>query len=258
MKVMAKRLLTDEQFEFFKAYTPGHSAVEIAEAMNTEFGLALTAEQIQNAKVRFKVRSGTKYRGKTRLFTPEQEKFFYEHNKGTLAEDLVRMMNDEFGTSFTVKQIRAFRKNHHASSGLVMQFGHGQKMYHPKKGECAPGCEKSWFKKGHMPHNWKPVGSERVNSDGYIEVKVAEPRTWAFKHKLVYEEHFGPIPEGCVIRFLDGNRQNCSPDNLVLLTKAEHAVLTRKGLATEDPELTRAGVNVVKLSMKIKELEDYE
>lgn len=68
-----------------------------------------------------------------------------------------------------------------------------------------------------------------------------------------------PIPNEmvlvtCVAK--NGNRLNCSPDNLVLLTKAEHAVLTRKGLATEDPELTRAGVNVVKLSMKIKELEE--
>ena len=202
--------------------------------MNDTFGLQLTESQVHAFKKNHKLRSGSQYRGKTKLFTPEQEAFFYEHNKGTLAQDLVDLMNAEFGTCFTAGQIRAFRKNHHASSGLVMQFGHGQKMY----------------------HHWKPVGSERVNSNGYIEVKIAEPRTWAFKHKLVYEEYFGPIPEGCVIRFLDGNRLNCSPDNLVLLTKAEHAVLTRKGLATEDPELTRAGVNVVKLSMKIKELEE--
>lgn len=256
MTEMAGRLLTDEQLAFFVEHNPGRSAAEMAQLMNDTFGLQLTESQVHAFKKNHKLRSGSQYRGKTKLFTPEQEAFFYEHNKGTLAQDLVDLMNAEFGTCFTAGQIRAFRKNHHASSGLVMQFGHGQKMYHPKKGEVMPGSEKTWFKKGHRPHNWKPVGSERVNSDGYIEVKIAEPRTWAFKHKLVYEEHFGPIPEGSVIRFLDGNRLNCSPDNLVLLTKAEHAVLTRKGLATEDPELTRAGVNAVKLSMKIKELEE--
>ena len=44
-----------------------------------------------------------------------------------------------------------------------------------KKGICADGCERTWFKKGHIPANYRPVGSERVNADGYIEVKVADP-----------------------------------------------------------------------------------
>ena len=251
---MAGRLLTDEQFAFFVEHNPGRSAAEMAQLMNDTFGLQLTESQVHAFKKNHKLRSGPQYRGNTKLFTPEQEAFFYEHNKGTLAQDLVDLMNAEFGTCFTVGQIRAFRKNHHASSGLVTQFGHGQKSYCPKKGErMSPASE---FKPGHRPHNWKPVGSERINRDGYIEVKIDEPNTWAFKHRLVYEENYGPIPKNGIVRFLDGDRLNCSPENLVLVSRAEHAILTTKHLCSTDPEITKTGVNVAKLMIKIKELEE--
>ncbi len=32
------------------------------------------------------------------------------------------------------------------------------------------------FAKGNVPPNHRPVGSERISKDGYIEVKVAEPK----------------------------------------------------------------------------------
>lgn len=35
-------------------------------------------------------------------------------------------------------------------------------------------CSKSMFKKGNIPHNLVPIGSERVTKDGYIEIKVRD------------------------------------------------------------------------------------
>jgi hypothetical protein len=77
------------------------------------------------------------------------------------------------------------------------------------------------FAKGHVPTNHKPVGSERVSVDGYVEVKVAEPNKWRLKHRLVWEEAHGPIPPGHNIQFRDGNRQNLSLDNLYMISRAE-------------------------------------
>ena len=53
------------------------------------------------------------------------------------------------------------------------------------------------FAKGNVPPNHRPVGSERISIDGYIEVKVAEPDKWRLKQRVVYEEAKGESPEGC-------------------------------------------------------------
>jgi len=77
------------------------------------------------------------------------------------------------------------------------------------------------FKKGHIPKNHKPVGYERVNRDGYIEVKIAEPNKFQQKHRIVWIENNGNIPPGYNIQFKDGNRQNVSIDNLYMISRSE-------------------------------------
>jgi len=77
------------------------------------------------------------------------------------------------------------------------------------------------FQKGQMPHNHKNVGYERINVEGYVEVKIAEPKTFKLKHRLVWEQNYGPIPKGCNIQFKDGNRQNCQMENLYLISRAD-------------------------------------
>lgn len=44
-----------------------------------------------------------------------------------------------------------------------------------------------------------------------------------FLHRLVYEDNFGPIPNGMHVHHKDGNTGNNSPDNLELLTPKQHA-----------------------------------
>lgn len=77
------------------------------------------------------------------------------------------------------------------------------------------------FKKGQRPATWKPLGSERINVDGYIEVKVAEGKPWRHKQRVLWERAHGPIPEGYMVSFKDGNKQNCELDNLYLLSRAD-------------------------------------
>lgn len=77
------------------------------------------------------------------------------------------------------------------------------------------------FKKGNTPVNHKPVGSERVSVDGYVEVKVAEPNKWRLKHRVVWEEAHGPIPAGHNVQFKNGNTQDVRLENLFLISKME-------------------------------------
>lgn len=50
-----------------------------------------------------------------------------------------------------------------------------------------------------------------------------------------------------MVGFLDGDKDNCSIENLVLLDCAENLELTRSGLRFGNAEFTKAGVAVVKL-----------
>lgn len=93
----------------------------------------------------------------------------------------------------------------------------GKKM----SGEVYEKVRHTFFQKGHIPANHKPVGYERISRDGYVEVKVAEPNKFRLKHRVVWEEHFGPIPAGYNIQFRDKNRQNLDLDNLYLISRSE-------------------------------------
>lgn len=77
------------------------------------------------------------------------------------------------------------------------------------------------FKKGHTPVNHRDVGSERVNVDGYIEIKVAEPNRWRLKHRVIWEQANGVIPKGFNVQFKNHNPQDCRIENLYLISKAE-------------------------------------
>ena len=121
------------------------------------------------------------------------------------------------------------------------------------------GANKTSFKKGNKPKNWRAVGSERINDEGYTLIKVSNKggmwKRWALKHRVVWEQHHKKkIPKGSVIIFVDGNKDNLSIDNLLCVTRNELKVLNRCRLISSVPELTKAGLNVAKLKIKLAEL----
>jgi hypothetical protein len=115
------------------------------------------------------------------------------------------------------------------------------------------GWEPTQFKKGKMPWNYKPVGTERINTDGYVEIKIADPKTWKGKHIIIWEEANGPVPKGHVLIFADGNQQNVTVENLLLVSRRELAVMNKRGLISGDSELTKTGVVIADIYLKIGE-----
>lgn len=69
---------------------------------------------------------------------------------------------------------------------------------------------------GHVGHNRLPLFSERLTTDGYIKVKVAEPDKWKLKHHIIWEKNNGKIPKGTHVCFKDGNRKNVCIENLYI------------------------------------------
>jgi hypothetical protein len=64
-----------------------------------------------------------------------------------------------------------------------------------------------------------PIGSEKLDSYGYIQVKVAEPKKWRLKHHLIWEMAHDPIPGNHNVYFIDGDKRNFRLDNLAVRPK---------------------------------------
>jgi hypothetical protein len=76
----------------------------------------------------------------------------------------------------------------------------------------------TFFPKGHIPANLKPIGSERISQDGYIMVKIRNGK-YVLKHRLIWEMEHGRVPAGHCLKFIDGNPLNCVLSNIRLTTK---------------------------------------
>lgn len=190
------------------------------------------------------------------LFTPEQIEFFKEHVFDRGNQELTEIINNHFGLNLSCAQIKYFKKNHKLTSGLTGRLPKGHKPFN-KGRKGVDGWEPTQFKKGHRPHRYKPIGSERINGDGYVDIKIQDgmaQKNWKGKHILILEEHHGrPLPPGHAVIFGDGNRRNFDPDNLILVSRKQLLVMNMKKLIQGDADLTRTGIIVADIISKISE-----
>ena len=84
------------------------------------------------------------------------------------------------------------------------------------------------FKKGHLggsaAKRMKPIGTERLSKEGYLERKIHNglpmQSRWRAVHLIQWEEANGPIPAGMVLKCVDGDKSNLHPDNWQLIPRA--------------------------------------
>lgn len=253
---MARRY-PKEFHEFMKEYIPGHTAAEISEEAKKRLGIEISPAGVKSYKQNHKIRSGTPTglpKGHYSDTFPEAVvKYILKHYKGTGPQAMADLLNKKFKTCYTKQQIKGFYGNHGLNSGLTGRYEKGHVSHNKgKKGEYAPGSEKGWFKKEHEPHNRHPVGTIHKRADGYLWEKFGPGiNSWKPHHQLVWERANGPTPEGYVLIFKDNDRENCDLENLALVSMAESLELTRKGLRTENKELTESGILVARLNCAI-------
>lgn len=105
------------------------------------------------------------------------------------------------------------------------------------KGYRAPGSEKTWFKKGQMPHTLKADGVITIRNDSRgvpcRMIRLAK-NNWVYLSRHTWEQAHGPIPKnGCIV-FKDGNTLNCELSNLECITRQELAIRNSGSLNLPD------------------------
>lgn len=258
-------IYTEEMHNFIVEVAPGRWNQEIADLFNERFGTSVTRNMIKCYKSNHKIVSGrsnvdySKREYYNKLLTDEQLDYLKSIYEGIGNAECAQMINEKFGTSFTRAQIKAQKHRLKLDSALT---GHFQKGYvgskiFEKGNHYSPATE---FKKGHTPKNWVPVGTE-VFKDGHVHIKVSDVRgvkaahliNWRLKRNVVWEQHYGPIPKGHVIGFLDNDPKNCSIENLVCLSRSEFNYMKQHHLFSDNPEITVTAINIAKMmSVAIK------
>ena len=109
----------------------------------------------------------------------------------------------------------------HFEAGQVAHNKGKPKPYHPNSAA-------NWFQKGNRPHSAREPGHEMVDKrDGYVWMIVAErnPYTGAAtrrvqKHRWLWERAHGKVPDGHVLKCLDGDKTNTDPSNWEAIPQA--------------------------------------
>lgn len=152
------------------------------------------------------------------------------------------------------------------ATGRTGRFVAGQKSWNAGKSYPPhPNSAATQFKSGTVPPNRKPMGSERIAKDGYIEMKVPErdPHTghatrYMHKHRWLWEQANGPVPKGAVLKCLDGDKTNTDPSNWVAIPRALLPRLAggrwkRVPYDTAPDELKPTLLAIARLAHKVKE-----
>lgn len=204
---------------------------------------------------------------------PEWREWMADYIPGHSERETIAAFKERWGVELRVSQVANFKTRFGIKSGTVGgRFVKGQEPSNKGRPisewmtpEAIERTKATRFKKNGIPRNTRPMGFERVNVDGYIEVKVRErpdaehKSCFDLKHRLVYERAHGvKLTSDDVIVFLDGDKSNCDPSNLARLSHAEHAKMTTYKLTYSDRETFETALNIMRLNDRVRSLTGRE
>ena len=180
-------------------------------------------------------------------WTETELEYLREIAKGKYISEIVELMSKKFNYTFRKTQIKSAMTKHKIKNGMKNKVPKGLKPWNK-------GLQ---IGNSHI-HNLKSIGDEYINSDGFVMIKLDNPARWVHKHRYIYEQAFGEIPKDKVIIFLDGDKTNLSLDNLHCITRKQLMKMNQNNLFYSDPELTKVGIEVAKLMLKVNEAKRRE
>ena len=192
-------------------------------------------------------------------YTELQLIFLRRGYRNLTIRELTRAFNDLFEEDRTEQMIKATLKRHGFGSGRTGNFEKGIRPWNKgTKGQGLTSANSGSFKKGSAPPNRRSLGSERIClKDGYILVKVAEtnphtgfPTRFKHKHAHIWEQANGPVPDGMVVFFVDGDKTHCDLGNLKLISRAELLIANQLGYSDAPADLKPSILALARLKAK--------
>ena len=174
-------------------------------------------------------------------YSIEEERFLIEHIDSVSSyKELTDMMNQKFGTARLPERVRE-----KCNKGLHISTGKNVTQY------------------GNKPKERIPIGSIRKSSNGSTYIKVADNDIkytgyqepwWIPLQKKIYEDAYGPIPDGYMVCFLNCDRDDFRLENLYPITRKTSARLAKNGWWSEFPEITMTAIKLCEYEEAVKSI----
>lgn len=182
---------------------------------------------------------------------------FLQARKDMDRKKLTLLFNRRYGTTMSFDAIKQLMLRKRWLSDRDGRFKRGHATWNKGAKGLPSFSPETTFKKGNRPVNAKPVGTERISKDGYIEVKVAEPKKWMTKHRHIWEQYHGKtVPRGHIVIFMDGDNRNFAIENLKAIPRSINGVMSKKGYHELEPEFKEVMINVAAVDVAVSKLEN--
>ena len=206
------------------------------------------------------------------LWTPEEEAYLCLHYPDTktqaIADHLGRSLGKIYAKASTMQLNKSAEFRASDASGRMKRPLHGGKAHwfkpghtsHNKgmKGVCYPGSEKGHFSKGNRPMNYCKVGTLRINSEGYLDIKLADgAHQWFLLARYNWFLHTGhwTTSQEC-IWYKNSDKHDCAPENLEIITRRDH--MQRTTLHRLPPEMVQVIQQRGRLNRAINSLTQFQ
>lgn len=194
------------------------------------------------------------------VWTDEMTEWVREHQAGKRSLEILPAFNEKFGLNLSPHNFRIVANKH------GIRFGRGHCWKHLKKSplkgkKVKPFTEERCRKISAAKTKFKIGETMGAQCQGMYEyVKVSDcpgEKKYMRKNRYIYEQAYGPIPDGYCVIFLDGNPQNYSLDNLRAVPK-QTIGYRRKFEKQTDPEAIKARNLMAELDYRSRDLEKKE
>jgi hypothetical protein len=201
---------------------------------------SLSAQELSNALgitktvVRYKYYELGLKKMELQYWTEEQTAYLINNYKHKGDTELAQIFNEKWHkpNGWTKKHIekkrRRLKLKHTSSEQRKI------KDVHVQNGVYSRGNIKKWETRGSAKFGDLRVWSNN-NGRAFVVIKIKH----GFVHyaRWLYEQTFGQIPNGMVVRLKDNNYQNVTIQNLMLVSRREHAKINK---TNADPAFTTA------------------
>jgi ribosomal protein L44E len=195
---------------------------------------------------------------KRHTWTAEQDAFMREHYPNTSGSVIADALGLRLNQVYNRAQVLRIKKSDAwmatelerqakrlAEVGNQTRFQEGNKAWNKGIKGLMIGGKATQFKKGNVPHTWRPIGHIKVDDDGYLKQKVTDDGLarfhYQFVHRMVWEASNGPIPKGHAVVFRNGDKSDVRLENLELIDRVE---LMRRNTIHQLPEDIRQTIRL--------------
>lgn len=250
--------MTEEQKQFIIDHWSEMSAESLRKLFNETFGTEYKTTAFHYHTNRMGLSKHIEHQ-----YTEEEDEFLKFNSAKMSRKELTDLFNETFGTQIKLNTIivRCLKLGCNAPSDG--QFKKGSVPWSKTQGgreeyvKTLKGGNSCSFRKGNIPFNCKPVGTESFRQiscdpdDKELFVKTDEG--WVPKRKFIWEQHNGKVPEGFLITSVDGDKFNYDMGNLRMVDNLTLTILVSNKWNDKGAEIFDTGVVYSKLYALLKE-----